>query len=411
MAISDDKKMLYVDADAEYPAITPWQVAQCLGDYRTTKIGRDIGLLCTSPKINMWPKHKPVRFPSKGVLTDEMLRSANYGLDMAECFDSTAEGLIAKAISSMCSYTYLKPRGLDYDEPLRLRDFDGYRHDAQAPYSYTFYNSVQNASGWIDVYMSAKADLKLSDIAPTFAEADLLSHKIVLLYRKTDATTGVNVTFAKKEDGSYVTLADIENEDGAGCILRFTLTEGKYHVVVAATSATEEDMEDRSWFYLPNAYFTAEYDPSEAGFSWYYPEDNSIAARDSSGKVVYDTTTDIFSVHVETAITSEDANLEGEYVLEIGELGEYFEEVESYTEQYSLQAGGTVNFIKTFTGINNLLGNPYTDKIYVRASLTYRVAQSSSAYKTAYFNFLKGELSSVEQNPVSIKRINDNMEW
>ena len=78
MALSADKKRLSIESGS---GITPWEVAQCIGDYRTTKLGRDIGLLCSSPKVNKWAKNKPHESMANPYVmqTDSMKKMSAYG--------------------------------------------------------------------------------------------------------------------------------------------------------------------------------------------------------------------------------------------------------------------------------------------------------------------------------------------
>lgn len=75
MALSEDKKRLSIESGS---GITPWEVAQCIGDYRTTTLGRDVGLLCSSAQVNKWAKRKPIEAVSNqyGVQTDDQRKQA-----------------------------------------------------------------------------------------------------------------------------------------------------------------------------------------------------------------------------------------------------------------------------------------------------------------------------------------------
>ena len=70
---------LYVDS-SERPGITRWQIAQCLRDYRVTRLGRDLGLLCQSPNINKWAKYKPEDINTPQVITEQQRVLNNYGI-------------------------------------------------------------------------------------------------------------------------------------------------------------------------------------------------------------------------------------------------------------------------------------------------------------------------------------------
>lgn len=101
----------------------------------------DVGTLCTSAKINKWPKHKPVRNPGFYYQDIDSLKSSyvpdwwkgsdkNCGLrifdadpyhNMLQCVN----GMIANP--TLINWEYLPPRG-GY-EPYRLTDFSGYNHN------------------------------------------------------------------------------------------------------------------------------------------------------------------------------------------------------------------------------------------------------------------------------------------
>lgn len=146
MAISEDKNRLYVDS-SERPGITRWQIAQCLRDYRVTRLGRDLGLLCQSPNINKWAKHKPVR--SSDVVCGENTYKANdgwCGLDIKNALiASTANlsGIAAKYDGKDNGWNHAAPRGSANGEMFRTLDFNGYNHKATP-----FVNKMVIPSKW-----------------------------------------------------------------------------------------------------------------------------------------------------------------------------------------------------------------------------------------------------------------------
>ena len=82
-----------------------------------TSDGYDVGYACenTHGRTNMWSKYKPVRYDSRGELTDEQFRAAAYGLQWYQSGDSLTY-----------SIRYLPPvSGTNW---LRLTDFSGYNH-------------------------------------------------------------------------------------------------------------------------------------------------------------------------------------------------------------------------------------------------------------------------------------------
>lgn len=134
MAYDSTNKKLYVSEDK---GISTSEIAACLGDYRVTARGRDIGLLCTSPKINVWAKFKPFRNSSKGFATDtarEQARSSvNYGVTPRR--STSIKALKVYYDEDMNGWSIALPRGLSYSEPFRMLDFDGYNHKCVSPFT------------------------------------------------------------------------------------------------------------------------------------------------------------------------------------------------------------------------------------------------------------------------------------
>lgn len=157
MAYDKTTKRLYVDT-ANNRGITPWEVAQCIGDYRTAAHGRDVGMLCSSPKINMWAKHKPVRHSTKGLLSDidggYKGADGDCGIVPASLSSADLNTLYSGVLPSSWisdqsrGWTLKLPRGLDSGEPHRLYDFDEYMHGSRPP----FYRMVLDGKAVLDQY-------------------------------------------------------------------------------------------------------------------------------------------------------------------------------------------------------------------------------------------------------------------
>lgn len=118
--------------------ITLWEVAQCLGDYRVNAAGRrDVGLLCTSPKINKWAKRKPIDYPSLGPLTDEQYRGTTdqhndnvyFGIKISANVTASLTNETAAEIHVATFEYTARPAG-GATSFFRLLDFDGYNHKA-----------------------------------------------------------------------------------------------------------------------------------------------------------------------------------------------------------------------------------------------------------------------------------------
>lgn len=99
---------------------------------------RDVGVLCTSPNINMWSKWKPIN-ANCTTLTDQILISHNYGIT-APSVSSTIDAALTKV------WSYDRPKG-GATSPYRLGDFRGYDHTAPPPVTQqqdiTWYTTVQ----------------------------------------------------------------------------------------------------------------------------------------------------------------------------------------------------------------------------------------------------------------------------
>ena len=93
----------------------------------------DVGTLCTSSRINMWSKFKPVRNASKGVSTKaetlNIMKAAGYGFIMADGVALNSVNytqLINYARTNRGKWLYGAPRGAGNNEWFRLLDFEGY---------------------------------------------------------------------------------------------------------------------------------------------------------------------------------------------------------------------------------------------------------------------------------------------
>lgn len=83
-------------------------------------------------KINGWAKYKPFRSSAKKVMAEVDYQDSYFGLNVTPVKGTTVASLITNFSSQ---WTYLPPRGagageLGADEWPRLRDFDGYNHNA-----------------------------------------------------------------------------------------------------------------------------------------------------------------------------------------------------------------------------------------------------------------------------------------
>lgn len=101
--------------------VSIYDVQRCLA-----KSSNDLGTLCTANNINPWSKHKPVKYPTLGVVSETALKSINYGLNIV------AESNYLDAYNNGILYNI--PTG-KLESPYRIHDFDKYNHVAGAPFS------------------------------------------------------------------------------------------------------------------------------------------------------------------------------------------------------------------------------------------------------------------------------------
>ena len=82
--------------------------------------------------INKWSIHKPERNAKLGILTLAERQDGNFGLDIPKCTSTT--GIAAFLNGYASGYSYLPPSGKksipSQSEWFRIRDFDGYNHNA-----------------------------------------------------------------------------------------------------------------------------------------------------------------------------------------------------------------------------------------------------------------------------------------
>lgn len=94
--------------------------------------------IVASSLINPWSKPKPFRYNAwnfaSDAARDEARRSVNQGFDLTNALISSnvnVSGIASKyAGDEFNGWVYQHPRGASYNEPNRMRDFDGYNHTA-----------------------------------------------------------------------------------------------------------------------------------------------------------------------------------------------------------------------------------------------------------------------------------------
>ena len=214
----------------------------------------DLAALCTHAKIKMWAKYKPFRsrimfFQQDGDSTksdrDEEMRRQNHGIQPPDMRSSTN---IASCINDV--WTYLRPRGKDYNEPYRLADFINYSHQDNAfavaktsvtvnrYFDYSGIITLTEQRGIISVYA-----LQVSD----FAIFDTLSNLAVLVTPASGGSVYVRVTQGIQEL-VQVTTAEIN-------ALPFSFGERLTFAFLATNHATTSFTAapgNAQWLIMPN---------------------------------------------------------------------------------------------------------------------------------------------------------------
>ena len=244
------------------------QIATCLGDFRVSTLGRDLGMLCTSPKISQWSKNKPFEAVQNqyGVQTDEQRKLAAYGFhwwnivrESNAPIATTALSLIEKAKANNGEWIYKKPTSA-----FRAWDFDGYNHTAEKPYDYLG-NNAPIYEPRREFYVGTNTDnsnieIRLSDmpsIESTYGDGDIIMStlNLALIYRKKGSNTA-SVAFA----GNIINTLDTQMySDHIFLQLEKVNNDAviEYEMVWAATNVVEGmTMDEQFWIYLPNSFQT-----------------------------------------------------------------------------------------------------------------------------------------------------------
>lgn len=199
MPYDSANKRLYIDrTDSDNPlGISPQEVSLCLQDYRVDTNGNvDVGMMCSSPKINPHAKFKPVRYPSWEHV-DGYWRAADgmCGFDLTDAkVGNTADlsGIHLKySIDGQNGWKYAAPRG-GASEPFRLDDFDGYDHNVEAfvaGYTMPYVWAIEDGNLKIEFKVTEPGN----DAAPYLSYKDLKFEDYYLGVALRNATTGAVV--------------------------------------------------------------------------------------------------------------------------------------------------------------------------------------------------------------------------
>lgn len=217
--------------------------------------------ICQSPAINMWAKKKGFGYNSENFDYDPMnpdpsnarraaaRKEKNQGFDLSRAkigSNGNLAGIDGKYGEGINGWTYLAPRGRAYNEPFRLRDFDGYNHAALP-----FIGGFSAPSRW------AK-DLGAFTVAFRVSQVDTASDDISYLDIPAVANAYVGVALMA-QDGSIMRMTADDTINNVGISLNVptnNLAVGTYTLYpffsTKKLSFTDGDIIVSEQFTVPN---------------------------------------------------------------------------------------------------------------------------------------------------------------
>lgn len=133
--------------------------------------------------INRWSKCKPFRHNSDNFGYDynnpsvgnaerkRQAQIANYGISIPTSGYGNAKDMAKAVYNNTAVWEYMKPRGREMNEPFRLRDFDGYNHNARTPifceqgdYTLSTQTTTKDIAPLFRVVQPSDTQIALSDL-------------------------------------------------------------------------------------------------------------------------------------------------------------------------------------------------------------------------------------------------------
>ena len=403
MPYDSTNKRLYIDKSVTpNKGISLSDIATALRDYRVNTFGRsDLGMLATSPSIKKWSKHKPFNVRSDndhpyGVQTDADRQAGGYGFYWQD-FIGEEVSPIQKAATYAFEYGVYYNCDWQYNTAeriFRIQDFDGYKANAEIPYT-----TVAVASDDYSVTKTAviktklnedTIECRLSDMPALTGEYDDIMEdmEIVALVREIHSND-LEVLYT----GTYAYDLDRgsgEAEASFKCTPNVEGDEKVYELVWAAYNG--KSVENKPvWIYLPNGYQIFRF---KGYFSVKYNEyELKFQASDVNGRVVtsatqYPKTLNFWFENFSAISGGYDAG--GEVVFNVwnatsGSKQEF---------RYDLINDGQMDIlgmdVQSALGGANAENSMITMDVYVR-DLNIPVT-SSPEYTAYHFNFLENKL-------------------
>lgn len=162
-----------------------------------SETSNDVATLCSSSKINMWAKYKPVQVATPKALTEEQRHQVSYGIavqtvSLAYPNGANNAAIFDNAENGSFGWSYSGPVG-GVQSPYRLGDFKGYNHACSSPF-YLRAAETGELKAQVVVGSSKASELPDGNITPDIVRiiAGLESPQAAgygLLYRKDGTTT------------------------------------------------------------------------------------------------------------------------------------------------------------------------------------------------------------------------------
>lgn len=186
-----------------------------------------LNTLCRSDRINKWSKHKPVEYNSPVGITDDAIKSKNFGLK-----PGVKSGNI---INSLTKFDDVKEADWFYEKPhtfLRLGDFREYYHHAEPFIKTRLANNIEINQFNGQTYTFAP-DVILQDIDNrTISLSDLRTMLNGYYYAVAIKGTGTNNAWREYKGGNI-----LARPDGGVSIDVSGLTKGTYQVALYLSSS------------------------------------------------------------------------------------------------------------------------------------------------------------------------------
>lgn len=362
----------------------------------TTDFGRN-----PNADINMWSARKFVRSNSKKRLSDDDMARLNYGFNISgnsdtAVYEADPDKALSKAIASGGKWTYLRPRGLAYNEPTRLKDMEGYNSKAEAPYVVSLETTTTNEPTiWAKIQESDNCEIPVQNLKGTVFADDLSSYNVALLWRKKGQSNGVQIQVSDETIGASL---------ARGYTLTFSPvfnSAGLYDMVFALTNADMDSPyeDDKVWVYLPETYKQVNYNPMSGTveITLYMDAGNGFVVT-YNGDIVNEVTLRFYIRKIEMTYSPE------AYVYV--ELLDAYGDVQASAEKYTGEIDSDAYYWWGHLSVKNPQTDAlYADELYIRVYYKFREFDSDKAFTTMYLDLIRNMATREEVAPVTIRSV------